>query len=210
MSSVSILKSPKSNKTQEKIKETYIYLLNSKDWDKISVKEICTCANISRGTFYQYFSDIYDVIEQIETPLLEELKSGFDKNFSSPYSTECIRILDRNLYYEPPRPLIYWLDFCKKNQTTIQVMLGGHGDPYFLTRIKDILKDYINRMMDNDHMPHDEMRFHFLKTYTELHIFTVKTWLNPKQEDFLPIDTIIHLLNATRVGSFTIGLIDQQ
>ena len=49
-----ITKKPKSEQTKQNIIDTYLKLIPSKCWDKITVKELCAQANITRGTFYQY------------------------------------------------------------------------------------------------------------------------------------------------------------
>ena len=41
----------KSEYTIKRIKEKYLLLIKEKKWDKITVKEICAEANITRGTF---------------------------------------------------------------------------------------------------------------------------------------------------------------
>ena len=52
------IKQPKSEQTRTKIADTFLKLSTQKKWDKISVKEICSEASITRGTFYQYFNDL--------------------------------------------------------------------------------------------------------------------------------------------------------
>lgn len=42
------------------------------DINKITVKKILELADVSRGTFYAHFQDIYDVQKQVEDDLMEE------------------------------------------------------------------------------------------------------------------------------------------
>lgn len=58
--------------TRRVIKEAYCNLLKEKPIDKISVAEICTLADVHRGTFYQHYHDIYDLQEKIEDELMEK------------------------------------------------------------------------------------------------------------------------------------------
>lgn len=41
--------------------------------DKISVRELTECAHVHRSTFYRYFTSTYDVLEQSEWELLNEI-----------------------------------------------------------------------------------------------------------------------------------------
>ncbi len=52
-------------KTKERIIENYISLVVEQNTTNISVKDLCEFTNISRKTFYNYFSDRQMIIEEI-------------------------------------------------------------------------------------------------------------------------------------------------
>lgn len=56
------------------IKNTFLSLLSHKKIKDITVKELCSFANINRGTFYAHYTDIYDLLSKIENELLENFK----------------------------------------------------------------------------------------------------------------------------------------
>ena len=64
--------------TQNVIKETLIDLLSEKDITKITVSEICVIADINRATFYRYYIDVYDLLENIESNFSRELKEAYN------------------------------------------------------------------------------------------------------------------------------------
>lgn len=195
-------KSSKSRKTREKIMTCFLDMIPEKSWDKISVKELCVRANITRGTFYQYFDDIYNLMEQIEAPLLEDLKHRFNKIKQIPRSPLPADLFHEKFDYTPPETLKQWFRFCRKFRKPITVLLDpNHGDTYFVKKIKVILSEYINYMMDQDGMPHDALREHFVKLFLEMHFLSVCTWLTTDEEDFLSVKEIINLLNTMRVGA---------
>ena len=51
--------------TKELISSTFIKLAEEKPFDKITIKDIVTECNINRNTFYYYYSDVYDLLEEI-------------------------------------------------------------------------------------------------------------------------------------------------
>ncbi|MBR2732228.1 MAG: TetR/AcrR family transcriptional regulator C-terminal domain-containing protein [Clostridia bacterium] len=51
--------------TKKAISDTFVTLLESKSFDKITVKDIVETCGINRNTFYYYYSDIYDLLEEI-------------------------------------------------------------------------------------------------------------------------------------------------
>lgn len=61
----------RTNRTRHLLKELLLDRLKDKELDKISVTELCRLADINRSTFYLHYSDIYDLLEDIERDSLE-------------------------------------------------------------------------------------------------------------------------------------------
>ena len=59
--------------TKKIIKDTFLSLLKEKEIGKITVSEICKLSDINRATFYRYYLDVYDLLEQIEQDFMLEL-----------------------------------------------------------------------------------------------------------------------------------------
>lgn len=51
--------------TKNLIYETFIELLTNKSFDKITVRDIVEGCGINRNTFYYYYCDIYDLLEEV-------------------------------------------------------------------------------------------------------------------------------------------------
>lgn len=74
--------------TKVAIKETFLELLSTKPFDKITVRDIVETCGINRNTFYYYYSDIYDLLEEVFKKELTELltvhqsKASWFKGFS--------------------------------------------------------------------------------------------------------------------------------
>lgn len=194
-------KTTKSEQTRIRIINNYLELITRKRWDKISVKELCIEVDVTRGTFYQYFNDIYDLMESIQDYLLNDISKRYKsityhaRSYNPHHSME-------KFDFTPPQTLHAWFEFCKENKKAIAALLDPHfGDTYFVKKVKVILSEHINLMMDNDAMPHDCLRQHFTKVFIELHFLAARTWLESNQADFLSTDEIINLLNTMRVGA---------
>jgi len=52
-----------SKHMKERIVDTFVSLLRTRKLTNITINDICTSAEISRSTFYRYFSDIYGLLE---------------------------------------------------------------------------------------------------------------------------------------------------
>ena len=192
----------KSEQTRSKIEYRFLNMIPSKQWDKISVKELCEKCKITRGTFYLYFNDIYDLMEQIETRLLEDISERLSAIAPCEARGSVPCILEAGFDCTAPPALFAWFEFCRDHKTAIFALLDPKfGDPYFVKRLKVILEESLNVMMDQDGMPRDELRTHFLKLMLEMHFLSARTWLASPEGDFLSVDDIIHLLNAIRIGA---------
>ena len=65
-------------KTKHMIKTTMLELMKKKPFNKITVKEICENAYTSRITFYTYYEDKYDLIEDIATDIKSEVLNYYE------------------------------------------------------------------------------------------------------------------------------------
>ena len=59
--------------TKKLIYHTFIDLLSTKPFDKITVRDIVETCDINRNTFYYYYSDIYDVLEEVFTKKINQM-----------------------------------------------------------------------------------------------------------------------------------------
>ncbi len=51
--------------TKKLISASFVKLLSAKPFDKITIKDIVDEAGVNRNTFYYYYSDIYDLLEEL-------------------------------------------------------------------------------------------------------------------------------------------------
>jgi len=65
-----------SKLTKKAIVESFVSLVSRKPLDKVTVKDIVEDCGITRNTFYYYFSDIYDIVDE----LLGGLEGDYDAN----------------------------------------------------------------------------------------------------------------------------------
>lgn len=61
-------------KTKKAIRNAFAELLSEKDLNDITIKDIADRADINRKTFYNYYSGVYQVVEEIENEIVELFK----------------------------------------------------------------------------------------------------------------------------------------
>lgn len=117
--------SNKSNRTRKDIREALIKLLIKKDFDDISIIEICETALITRATFYKYYEDKYHLVSCLIDDYKDLLfKSTLEnKTFSTPkelFSFIATTLLDIMQEYYQVLSKIYI--HCKKQKLNEQIM----------------------------------------------------------------------------------------
>ena len=101
------------------IKEHFFNLLQEKPITKITVKELCELCEINRATFYNHYKDPYDLLEQIEQEVLQEIHKVLSTtNF-------------RNLTAFFTKILI----MLKENDQWIYTICSNNGDPNFPVKV---------------------------------------------------------------------------
>lgn len=69
----------RTRRTRAAITEAFVKLLNEKDISKITVREITDLADINRATFYLHYTDVYQVLEDIENEVASSFFQLIDK-----------------------------------------------------------------------------------------------------------------------------------
>ena len=66
-------------RTKRSIRMALTKLLASKPLGEITVTELCKAADINRKTFYNYYSDVSMVVDEIEDEIAQEFASSINK-----------------------------------------------------------------------------------------------------------------------------------
>lgn len=112
----------RASQTEEIICDTLLDLMQEKSLFTIKVTELVKQANISRSSFYSYFSSIEDVIQKIEDDFIDGLRDESDVDL-------------KRLENWGTADLMPTLNYIKKNAYMFRTLIGDNGDPYFQYRI---------------------------------------------------------------------------
>jgi AcrR family transcriptional regulator len=120
-------------RTRENLTEAFWQIYCKKRIEKITVKEITAKAGYNRGTFYEYFTDVYDVLEQIENSLLpgpQDLPPLSLTNISA-----------------TPLPIDMFIRMYEQNRKYFIVLFGDNGDSSFQSKIKNNMKAMVKTIL---------------------------------------------------------------
>ena len=81
----------KNRKTKQLIQTSFMRILENEAFESISVGDITKVAQINRGTFYLHYKDKFDLLDQIEQQLFEDVGNHIDElqtHYSSTHTFE--------------------------------------------------------------------------------------------------------------------------
>lgn len=117
-----------TEETKSNLRKAFWRLYENKPIEKISIKEITELSGYNRGTFYLYYKDIYDILEQSEAEILDKISCLLRDNLKA--------IIDQDL-----NGLIKSvLELVNPYSSYATILLGNNGDPSFTAKLKEILK----------------------------------------------------------------------
>ena len=113
------------------IRRAFTGLLKEKPIQSISVKELCQRADISRGTFYAHYTDIYDLLGQLEHEMLTQVRQELSRMEAGvPEDARSLQVTAS-------------LFRCiRENADLCTVILGPWGDKEFLARLLSLGQEY--------------------------------------------------------------------
>lgn len=59
--------------TKKVLREALLKCMETRPVNQITVKEVCELAGLNRATFYKHYRDCFDLLEQLENEMLEQL-----------------------------------------------------------------------------------------------------------------------------------------
>ncbi|QOV20388.1 TetR/AcrR family transcriptional regulator [Blautia liquoris] len=131
-------------KTRKKIMDAFWEVYKNIRIEKITVSSITKNAHLNRGTFYEYFNDVYDLLDQIENDLLNEIAAWLA---SKVHKKEKIKFEEFAHELSP---------FFFENNDKIFILLSERGDPSFQQKLRQKIKgsfaDILDLRKDSDEL----------------------------------------------------------
>lgn len=121
-------KSKKQNTTSEKLMAAFWQLYSKKRIENITIKEITQRAGYNRGTFYEYFIDVYDILEKIEDKIIPDIEDLPPTEVSTTKQQSSLQEI---------------ISFYQINANYLTILLSDKGDPAFLNKLKNHIKPKI-------------------------------------------------------------------
>ncbi len=100
--------------TAERMDEALLSLLLEKDFENITVKDVCTRAGVNRSTFYLHYENTADLLGEAVALIHRRYQQSFSELESS--GTAVTARPKKDLFFITDQWLLPWLDFVKENR----------------------------------------------------------------------------------------------
>ena len=169
--------------TRQNLIDAFWQLYCQKKIERISVKEVCALAGYNRSTFYVYFKDVYEILEEIE----EQTITADD------FRQIVLAKLFNGEHFPADRKkmvLTSVIDFFEKNKTTLPVLINA--DPLFRQKLLKKLRPAVLSMYQRL-TPEELLEVKYLMEYQSAAMLsTISKWYTDGKD--MPTDQFIELL----------------
>lgn len=169
--------------TRKKLMDAFWELYTQKGIEQISIREVTDLAGYNRGTFYLYFKDIYDILNQIE-----------DSLFQNNIMDDSGSMREHFCQMDFRQMVTYAAENFESHKKYMIVLLGEHGDPQFTYKLKQRFVTFLSALPKIRDL--DSLTQEYLTEYCASGLLAmIRLWLNSEPQ--IPVEDFI--LTAIKV-----------
>lgn len=184
--------------TAARMDEAFLELLEKKDFDYITVKEICERAGVNRSTFYLHYETIGDLLEECARHIINrftefmpyDTKEFLEKLKNRPLEELCL---------VTPEYLIPYLNYIKENRCVFKVTV----EQFSVLRMDDAyngLKHHILTPILERFCVSPEKQKYMIPFYINGLIAIIDEWLKDDCRD--PVEQVVSVMQICIKQSF--------
>ena len=110
----------KFQNTSRKMRRSFLYLLESKEFADISIMDICKEAGVNRSTFYAHYENTYDLLKETFESLIANFLT--ECTFDDPVDLSDMQNLNKDdLNFITPKYLLPYLEYIQKHKRLYKI-----------------------------------------------------------------------------------------
>ena len=182
--------------TAIRMDEALITLLEKKDFEYITIKEICDTAEVNRSTFYLHYENTSDLLKETTRYIIDKHLAYYeiDKTRIALQFETCKR---EELLFVTDEYLVPYLKFIKDNQRLFKVSIKQFNS-FNMNEVYGRMFEHIfNPILERFHVPEKE-RAYVMKFYLTGVFAIVMEWLDKNCSD--DIKTVTRVITDCVMG----------
>ena len=168
----------RTERTLDNIYEAFTKLVNSKDYDDITIQDILDESGVGRSTFYTHFKTKDELLLRIS-------KSIFDHVFSHSLQEEKSHDFSKDNFYDYRHLVTHILYHIRDEKELISGVLSSKGNDIFLDEFRSHLQKFADSYYNNyPYNPNNILPLDLKKsTMIESFITIIKYWISDGFEE---------------------------
>lgn len=138
----------REKKTKRSIKNAFLQLRAQKPLERITVKELVQLAEISKGTFYLHYRDIYDLSSQLQNEVIQDILN-------------CVIQPNRSLRDIDQITHLLFESFLV-HQEVVDILFSGNQATVLASHLEQNIKEYAFRL---EPQLRDDLTFNVILSY---------------------------------------------
>lgn len=170
--------------------EALLILLEKKEFDYITVNEICKQAGVNRSTFYLHYESTNDLLEEC----IENMNKNFFNSFDETYKDALNKIKSgglEELNFITPKYLVPYLNYVKENTKIYKVAISKPHLMKSYEKFEQLYESIINPILDRFNLDNNKRKY-VVNFYMKGIEAIINEWIKNDCKD--DIDLIVNLL----------------
>ena len=187
--------------TAIRMDEALITLLEKKDFEYITIKEICDTAGVNRSTFYLHYENTSDLLKETTRYIIDKHLAYYeiDKRRISLQFETCKR---EELLFITDEYLMLYLNFINDNQRLFKVSIKQFNSLNMDEVYGRMFEHIFNPILERFQVPEKE-RSYMMKFYLTGVFAIVMEWLDKNCSD--DMETVIKIITDCVMGERNIN-----
>ena len=187
--------------TAIRMDEALITLLEKKDFEYITIKEICAAAGVNRSTFYLHYENTSDLLKETTRYIIDKHLAyyGVEKNRISLQFETCKH---EELLFITDEYLVPYLTFIKDNQRLFKVSIKQFNALNMNGVYGGMFEHIFNPILERFHVPEKE-RAYVMKFYLTGVFAIIMEWLDKDCSD--DMETVTRVITDCVMGERNIN-----
>lgn len=158
-------------KTKKAFADSFVELSKDKQLNKITVKEVCEKAELSRNAFYFHYKDINDLICDIENNVISELEKIIEELENIPFPKNVYSTVDA------------FVDLFEERKDTVLMLMDKSFSTSFTERTSKMFSEFNYKYFREFHGDRAKISFEFFYLYLSGGFYyVIRRWLDDQDK----------------------------
>ena len=178
--------------TAAKMDEAFLSLLEKKDFEYITVKEICAAAGVNRSTFYLHYETVGDLLAEC-TKYMNERFLAYMNHDSAEFVSKLNDCPIEELYLVTPEYLTPYLTYIRENQRLFRTGLENAATLRLDDSYAGLLRHVITPILERYNVPEQDRKY-LMAFHIRGLMAIITEWLNGGCSD--PVEHIVSVIQG--------------